>query len=108
MGYCQPARGCLRCGGVKISLWYDGDPDTLVPLSSRNVDADVRVLLGRSMYPFPGYVTGEVGYRIRDGLFSNETIYALEAGSMVNRFLIKGYFSGIHTFESVTRLERWG
>ncbi len=93
----QPVVASVAVGG-KIPLWYDEDPGTRVPLSSREVDADVRVLLGRSLYPFPGYVTGEIGYRIRGGAFSNEALYALEAGVMVNRFLFKGYISGIHTF----------
>ena len=54
-------------------------------------------MIGRSLYPFPGYVTGEVGYRVRGGVFSNEMFYSLEAGFTLNRFLIKGFASGIRT-----------
>lgn len=93
----KPVVASIAVGG-KIPLWYEEDPNTRVPLSSKNVDADVRILLGQSLYPAPIYVTGEVGYRIRGGDFSNEGFYALEAGITVDRFLFKGYLSGIHTF----------
>ena len=93
----QPVVASLAVGG-KIPLWYDDDPNTRVPLSSKEMDADVRILLGQSLYPAPIYVTGEVGYRIRGGNFSNEGFYALEVGITVDRFLFKGYLSGIRTF----------
>lgn len=83
--------------GAKFPLWYENDPNTRVPLSSRKVDLDLRVLAGRSLYPFPGYITGEAGYRVRGGTFSDEAFYALEAGITLNRFLLKGFLSGIHT-----------
>ena len=35
--------------GGKIPLWYEEDPNTRVPLSSKKVDADVRILLGQSL-----------------------------------------------------------
>ena len=83
--------------GGKVPLWYTDDPNSRVPLSSKKVDADVRSLLGWSLHPFPAYVTGEAGYRVRGGTFSDETFYALEAGITLNRFLLKGTLSGIHT-----------
>ena len=46
--------------------------------------------MGKSLYPLPGYVTGEVGYRLRGGTFSNEWFYTLEAGMTYDRILIKG------------------
>ena len=92
----QPLVVSVAAGG-KVPLWYGEDNGTRVPLSSKEADVDVRLLLGRSLYPFPGYVTGEVGYRIRDGFFSNEVLYFLEAGIMLNRLLLKGSVSGIHT-----------
>ena len=92
----KPIVASIAVGG-KIPLWYEEDPNTRVPLSSKKVDADVRILLGQSLYPLPIYVTGEVGYRIRGGDFSNEVFYALEAGITVGRFLFKGYLSGIRT-----------
>ncbi len=83
--------------GAKVPTWFDDDENTRVPLSTRKLDGDVRVLLGKSLYPVPGYVTGEVGYRMRGGTFSNEWFYTLEAGVTVDRVLIKGFISGIQT-----------
>ena len=51
-------------------------------------------MLGKYLYPFPGYITGEFGYRHRGGNFSNELFYGLEAGVNVDRFLFKGFASG--------------
>ena len=84
--------------GGKIPTWYEDDETTRVPLSTKKIDADARLLLGKSLYPLPGYVTGEVGYRMRGGTFSNEWFYTLEAGVTVDRVLIKGFISGIRTF----------
>lgn len=100
----KPVVASIAVGG-KIPLWYDDDPNTRVPLSSKKVDADVRLLLGQSLYPLPIYVTGEVGYRIRGGDVSNEGFYALEAGITVDRFLFKGYLSGIHSFGTCNPVE---
>lgn len=103
----KPVVASIAVGG-KIPLWYDEDPSTLVPLSSKKVDADVRILLGQSLYPAPIYVTGEAGYRIRGGGFSNEGFYALEIGITVDRFLFKGYLSGIRTFGTCNPVEEVG
>ena len=103
----KPIVASIAVGG-KIPLWYEEDPNTRVPLSSKKVDADVRILLGQSLYPLPIYVTGEVGYRIRGGDFSNEGFYALEAGITVGRFLFKGYLSGIRTFGTCNPVEEVG
>ena len=62
------------------------------------MDTDYRLLVGQSLYPFPGYWTGEVGYRVRGGVFSNEAFYTLEGGVSVGRFLIKGFVAGIQSF----------
>lgn len=100
----KPVVASIAVGG-KIPLWYEEDPSTLVPLSSKKVDADIRILLGQSLYPAPVYVTGEAGYRIRGGDFSNEGFYALEVGITVDRFLFKGYLSGIRTFGTCNPVE---
>ncbi|MCE2441424.1 MAG: hypothetical protein J4F39_18630 [Candidatus Latescibacteria bacterium] len=84
--------------GGKIPTWLEDDESTRVPLSTKKVDGDVRLLVGKSLYPFPGYFTGEVGYRLRGGTFSNEWFYTLEGGVTYDRVLIKGFISGIRTF----------
>jgi hypothetical protein len=92
----EPAVVSVAVGG-KVPMWYADDPQSRVPLSSRKVDGDVRILVGRSLYPFPGYVTGEAGFRARAGGFGNEIIYGLEAGVTAGRLLVKGFVSGIQT-----------
>ena len=84
--------------GGKIPTWFEDDESTRVPLSTKKVDGDVRLLVGKSLYPLPGYFTGEVGYRLRGGTFSNEWFYTLEGGVTYDRVLIKGFISGIRTF----------
>jgi hypothetical protein len=83
--------------GGKIPLWNEDDPGTRVPLGSSHADGDFRLLVGKSLYPAPGYVTGEVGYRVRGGSLSNEVFYEFEAGATLKRFLIKGFVSGART-----------
>ncbi len=92
-----PTVASIAVGG-KVPLWYGDDPNSRVPLSSKKVDVDVRFLMGRSLYPFPGYMTGEAGFRARGGVFSNEVFYTLEGGVTLDRFLFKGFVSGIRTF----------
>ena len=84
--------------GGKIPLWYEDDPETRVPLSSRKVDFDGRFLVGRSLYPLlPGYVTGEAGFRLRGGDFSHEGFYGVEGGVFLGPLLVKATLSGILT-----------
>lgn len=84
--------------GGKFPLWWEYDPETRVPLSSRKTDFDGRFLVGRSLYPvLPGYVTGEAGFRVRGGDFSDEGFYALEGGVFLGPLLVKATLSGILT-----------
>jgi hypothetical protein len=83
--------------GAKIPLGYAVDAETRVPLGTGEVDGDIRLLLGRSLYPFPGYLTGEIGYRARGGPYSGEIFYALEAGASSRKFMFKGHISALRT-----------
>ncbi len=84
-------------GGGKVPLWYQDDPDTRVPLSSKNSDQDMRLLAGVSLYHYGVYITSELGYRKRGGVFSDELFFSFEAGLTVGRFLVKGYLAGIQS-----------
>ncbi len=83
--------------GGKIPLGYEVDEKIRVPLGTGEMDGDIRLLLGRSFYPFPGYITGELGYRARGGPYSGEMFYLLEAGGSRGGFLFKGYVSVLRT-----------
>lgn len=83
--------------GVSVPLGYDIDPNTRVPLGTGKFAADVRLLVGRSLYPRSGYATTEVGYRARAGRFSDEVFWGLEVGFGIGRLLIRGAVTGLHT-----------
>ena len=83
--------------GARIPLGYDVDAAAHAPLGSGELDGDIRLLLGRSLYPFPGYLSGEIGYRARGGPYGSEIFYALEAGVSKHKFLFKGYLSSLRT-----------
>lgn len=92
----QPLVASVAFGG-KIPLGYPVDDDTRVPPGTGEIDGDIRFLLGHSLYPIPAYVTGEVGYRGRGGIYSDETFLSLEGGYTVDRFLIKGLATAVRT-----------
>ena len=92
----QPLITSLAFGG-KIPLGYPVDDDTRVPPGTGEIDGDIRFLLGHSLYPVPAYVTGEVGYRRRGGIFNDETFFSLEGGYTVDRLLIKGLATAVRT-----------
>ena len=95
----DPAVVSLAAGG-KLPLGYEvpGElPESYVPLGTGETDAEVRLLVGRSLYPVPGYVTGTLGYRLRGGEYGNELFHGLEAGYSWNRLLVKGVVEGIQT-----------
>jgi protein XagA len=71
---------------VKIPGAYDKkDP---LPLGNGQLDAEFRVLYGRSLYPLiPAYGNVELGYRWRDGEPSDEFRYLIEFGIDITKEL---------------------
>lgn len=52
--------------------------------------------VGRSLWPAPGYLKGEIGFNNREGDFSDELRYALEAGFMVDeRIGVSAWLRGV-------------
>ena len=95
----DPAVVSLAAGG-KFPLGYEVPtelPESYVPLGTGETDAEVRLLVGRSLYPVAGYVTGTLGYRLRGGEYGNELFHGLEAGYSFDRLLVKGAVEGIQT-----------
>ena len=96
----QDSIGSLEAGGLGLgpSPVDDGaGADNKVPLGTGERDVDIRLLLGKSLYPLPGYLTSTVGYRKRGGAFSDEFFYGLEAGVTYKRLLVKGVVEGMRT-----------
>lgn len=79
----------------------------VVPVGEGQLDYDVSLELGRSLWPKPGYLTGELGYRFRsenreNGIRpGNELFWSLEGGySPLRRFTIKLLARGLQGQES--------
>jgi len=66
-------------GLVKIPELYDDDED--VALGNNQYDTELRLLYGRSLYPYiPGYFNIEAGYRFRAEEPADEFRYLVELG----------------------------
>ena len=99
LGYAmdQDSIGSLDAGGLGLGLSPVAGADNKIPLGTGERDFDLRLLVGKSLYPLPGYLTSTVGYRKRGGAFSDEFFYGFEAGVTYKRLLIKGVVEGMHT-----------
>lgn len=93
----DPAVVSLTLGG-KFPLGYEMQEESNVPLGTAEIDGDTRLLVGKSLYPLPGYVTSAIGYRRRGGIFSDELLYSFEAGFTYGNLLVKGVAEGVRTF----------
>ena len=93
----DPAVVSLTLGG-KLPLGYEMQEESNVPLGTAEIDGDTRLLIGKSLYPLPGYLTSAIGYRKRGGIFSDELLYSFEAGFTYKRLLVKGVAEGMRTF----------
>jgi len=95
-------------GGVRLPLTYEVGEQSNVPLGTGRWAQEIRLLAGRSLYPFPGYLTGDLGWRHRSGRFSDELFYSLEAGASRKRVLLKATVAAIHTLGTCGALTQAG
>ena len=72
-------------GMIKTAWFYDSGED--VPPGNNQNDYELKLLLGRSLWPFPGYCGVELGYRWRTGYPSDEYRYLVEFGMNLTRKL---------------------
>jgi len=63
---------------TKAAWFYDGDEE--VPPGNNQNDYELKMLLGKSLWPFPGYCGLELGYRWRTSAPSDECRYLVEFG----------------------------
>lgn len=85
-------------GDMEIPTGYGSQPTNGGPnLGDGVVNVAGRVLVGASLWPFPGYVTGHGGYRLRGGTLDDEWFFALEAGASASRFLGKFVLDGVYS-----------
>lgn len=94
-------------GTVKIPLGYDRQPDNGgPPLGSSRVDVEGRLLAGLSRYPFPGYLTGGVGYRVKTGDLDDELVFSVEAGASWKRVSGRVGLDGLYSTTDPPDLSR--
>ncbi len=70
---------------TKLAWFYDGNED--VPPGNNQNDYEIRLLLGKSLWPFPGYCGIEFGYRWRTNDPSDEYRYLVEFGVNITKKL---------------------
>lgn len=68
-------------GLAKLAWLYDGHED--VPPGNNQNDYELKLLVGKSLWPFPGYCGLELGYRWRTNAPSDEYRYLVEFGMNV-------------------------
>jgi len=90
----EPLAAALQLG-IKIPSGYDAHPVDGPPLGSGKWDGEMRLAIGKSLYPLPFYVSGELGYRRRGGPLNDEFLYAAEIGSSTGRLFFKLAIDGI-------------
>ncbi|MFQ5770248.1 MAG: hypothetical protein ACE5HX_06910, partial [bacterium] len=68
------------------------------PLGDGQTDFDMRLLLGRSIWHYRGYINMDLGLRARSGEPVNEIPYSLELGIDLTRdYLLIGQISGVRS-----------
>jgi len=79
---------------TKAAWFYDSDED--VPPGNNQNDYELRLLIGKSLWPFPGYCGLELGYRWRTSSPSDEYRYLLEFGmNLTKRFSFRLKLDGV-------------
>ena len=82
--------------GIKIPLGYDKSSEIEGPaLGTAKLEYEGQLLIGKSLYPLPVYLTGGIGYRLREGPLHDEVFYNVEAGYTAGRALFKASISGV-------------
>ena len=83
---------------VEVAFPSGYDPDYDPPLGTGHFELGTRLLAGLSLYPLPLYAGGEVGYKLRDGPFSNQVSYFVEVGATpLPRLFVKGFVASVYT-----------
>jgi hypothetical protein len=96
-------------GAVKLPLGYDNRPENGgPPLGSGRVDLEGLLLVGLSLYPFPGYMTGGAGYRVKTGNLDDEVIFSVEAGASWRRFMGRVGLDGLYSTSNPPNLAASG
>lgn len=82
-------------GGLTVPMGYDADSDEGPPLGVGRPTGAALLQIGRSLHPWPMYVSGAVGYRARRGPLDDEWLYEGEVGGHAGRMRAKLGFRGV-------------
>ncbi len=82
--------------GIKLPLGYERTPASGGPsVGTSAADAEAHLLMGKSLYPLPFYLTAGLGYRRRGGRLNDEMLYTSELGFTSGPALFKFDIYGI-------------
>lgn len=86
---------------TKAAWFYDGDEE--VPPGNNQNDYELKMLLGKSLWPFPGYCGLELGYRWRTSAPSDEYRYLLEFGvNPTRKISVRAKLDGIASVKNAS------
>ena len=86
---------------VKLPTGYDADYDPA--LGTGKPDAEARLLVSKSLYPMPLYLSAETGFRKRGGAFSDQVSWMAEVGATPHpRLFAKVFAGGTNTMVSTS------
>lgn len=87
--------------GIKLAPWYETNEEALdsaPPLGDGQTDVEFRLLLGRSILNYGGYVNLDVGYRAREGEPVDEIPFSFELGLNLSKdYLLIGQIQGVRS-----------
>jgi len=90
---------------TKAAWFYDGDEE--VPPGNNQNDYELKLLAGKSLWPFPGYCGLELGYRWRTSAPSDEYRYLLEFGmNPTKKFSFRVKLDGIASVKNASLPEQ--
>ncbi|GAB4372951.1 MAG: hypothetical protein Kow0042_16550 [Calditrichia bacterium] len=82
--------------GVKLPLGYKKTPDNEGPaLGTGEMDGEGQLLIGKSLYPLPIYMTSGIGYRSRRGALNDEYVFMAEVGYSRGPVVLKVAIDGV-------------
>jgi hypothetical protein len=108
-GFLRPAVGAfpLKLSGVFGLKLPTGDILANIPLGTGIIDYEARLLgeLNFRVNKIPAFLFGELGYRLRNGSFQNQTFQKVELGIAASpEVTIRAAFSGVSSIGTFTTL----
>ncbi len=86
---------------LKISSGYETEElklDSAPPLGDGQTDFDLRLLIGRSIFNYSGYINLDIGFRTRSGEPVDEVPYAFELGiNLTKNYMLIGQIHGVRS-----------